>query len=275
MGGTKRSTWIGGTVLGAVVIVALAWFLAIGPARDTAAQTRDDAARTEQQNDLLTIQLNQLRADAANLETYKSDLAALQTQIPTHLELSAFLGQLDTIATAHSVTIVQVTPGAAAPFVAAEPVGAAAAPTDPATEGTDGATDDPSAQATPEPGDGVIVQPNPSNVAKAPAGLVTVPYTMTVLGTYADTLAFVNDLQQASAQLFLVTDISGLSQLESGEGNGLPATKLGDQQIVLSGFTYVLPAEPVTTDDPTAEPTPEPTTLPVPPAGKNPLVPVS
>jgi hypothetical protein len=104
-----------------------------------------------------------------------------------------------------------------------------------------------------------------------PAGLTAIPITITVVGTYDNTQAFLYDLQNATPRVFLVSGFTGTSQKETAASAGRPAMNLGDQELVISGFTYVLPdlTTPVPVD-PGVAPAPLPGVVP----GKNPLVPV-
>ena len=110
MGGAKRSTWIGGTVFAALIIMAATYFLAVSPTLATASDTRAEVASTQQSNDLLQLKIKKLAADFAKLPAYKADLAAVRVQIPVGADLSGYLRQLDAIAVAHSVPLTAVGP---------------------------------------------------------------------------------------------------------------------------------------------------------------------
>lgn len=265
MGSAKKSTWIGATVFGALVIMAAAWFLAISPTMSAAAEIQEQAEQTVSQNEMLEMQLTQLKADFEKLPEYKAELATLQQQIPTDAMLSDYLRQLQQIATAHAVTLTTITPAPAQLVALAAPAAApeATAPAE-GTEGTEGAVEpaatDPSAVPAPP-------------VAAGPAGLAAIPFSLTVLGSYDNTNAFLWDLQNATPRLFLVSGLTGTSQKQGEENAGKPATEDGDQELVVTGFTYVLPdafAVPAPVD-PNAAPPALPGAVP----GKNPLLPIA
>ncbi|KRD45104.1 hypothetical protein ASE38_14025 [Cellulomonas sp. Root930] len=262
MGSAKKSTWVGATVFAALVIMAAAWFLAISPTMSAAAEIRDQAEQTVSQNEMLELQLAQLKADFEKLPEYKAELATLQQQIPTDAMLSDYLRQLQQIAAAHAVTLTTITPAPAQLVALAAP---AAAPevTAPA-EGTEGevepAATDPSAVAAPP-------------VAAGPAGLAAIPFSLTVLGSYDNTNAFLWDLQNATPRLFLVSGVTGTAQKEGEENAGKPATVDGDQELVVTGFTYVLPDASAV--PPTVDPNAPPPALPGAVPGKNPLLPIA
>lgn len=263
MGGAKKSTWVGGTVFVAVLILVAAWFLAVSPTMAAAADLRAQADQAQQQNELLEIQVAKLKADFEKLPEYKAELAAIQTQIPTDAKLADYLRQLDQIAVAHSVTLTAISPSVPTPVVIeAAPVEAAAV--DPAT--------------TP-PAEGAATDPAAAPVAAAPvgpvapAGFMSIGFSITALGTFDNTQAFLYDLQRSTPRLFLVTGVTGTSQGEQPASGGKPATQVGDQEIVITGVTYMLPdmlAVPAPVDP--AAPAPS---LPGAVPGKNPLVPIT
>ena len=139
MSGAKRSTWIGGTVFVALVIVVAAWFLAVSPMLSAAAEVRSQAEQTEQMNDVLDLKVDQLKVDFAKLPEYQAELAGIQLQIPTDAMLADYLRQLDQIAVAHSVALTAVTPSIPQSVVLAVPAVTAPAPTP--TEDTEGAAE--------------------------------------------------------------------------------------------------------------------------------------
>lgn len=263
MAGAKKGTWVAGAVVAALAIMVASWFLAISPSLAHASDVRSQAAQTRQQNEVLAAKVEKLKADFAKLDTYKAQLAALRAQVPATTDMANYLRQLDGIAAAHKVTITTVAPGAAAAVV---PARAAAAPA-PA----------PSASASPTP----TASASASSAATAsgaaaaggvPTGMVDIPLSLTVVGTYDDTVAFLNDLQTNTPRLFLVSGFTGTSQDAAQASGGRPKTSLGDQQLQVNGFLYVLPDAPAA-----AGPTPAPSTTPSLPGavpGKDPLVPV-
>lgn len=267
MTGAKKSTWIGGTIFVSLVIIALAYFLAIGPTMAATQEVRDQTQATRDQNDLLRLQVTKLAADFKKLPEYKAELADLQLKVPSDADLANYLRSLEGIATAHAVTIVSVTP--ASPQVFAPAVAPAAVAPAPAADGsapTDGATAAPDAAAG-----STTSTPAPETPAgAAPEGMVAIPFTLTVVGTYDNTQAFLFDLQNGTGRLFLVTGYTGTSQPDAPASGGKPSTTPGDQQLDISGLVYVLMDSTVTPVDPSTAPPALPGAVP----GKNPLVPI-
>ncbi|CAN5115968.1 hypothetical protein BH11ACT1_BH11ACT1_13750 [soil metagenome] len=263
MGGAKRSTWIGGTVFAALVIMAATYFLAVSPMLATASDTRAEVASTQQSNELLQLKIKKLAADFAKLPEYKADLAAIRVQIPVGADLSGYLRQIDAIAVAHSVTVTAVAPSPAQAVVPAVPAVAPAAATAPTPAPTA------SASATPAAGASAAVAPAAN---AAPVGFAAIPFTMTIVGTYDNALAFLSDLQNATPRLYLVTGLTGTSQPKADASGGKPATALGDIELKVDGFTYVL-TDPSAVPAVAAPATQAPA-LPGAVAGKNPLIPL-
>lgn len=275
MGGAKRSTWIGGTAFVAVVLAIATWFLFVSPTLASADDVRAQADQTRQQNDLLELKLTKLKADFAKLPEYKTQLAELQKEIPLDADLSAYFLQINKIAEAHSVTITSIAPGTPERVTLAAAAGTGSSQ---AATNADGST--PSASPTPSPsasagastGDGTS---GSDEAPKVPDGFVAVPFSVTVLGKYADTVAFLHDAQRGTDRLLLVSALTGTAQKDAGAAGGKPATKVGDQELQITGFTYVLnPDLSSVTVTTTPAPTASAPALPKPPASKNPLVPV-
>ncbi|OJV57506.1 MAG: hypothetical protein BGO38_05050 [Cellulomonas sp. 73-145] len=264
MAGAKKGSWIGATVFGSVVIVVASWFLAINPTLSAASDVRAQTTQVKSQNDALTLKVAKLKADFAKLDDYKKQLGEVQKQIPSTAQLSDYLRQLDTIAAAHAVTVTSVTPGTPTAVVAKTPAVPAAQPT-PAATGS-------ATPAPTSPADGSSAAGTATGAAASgiPAGFTSIPMSVTVLGSYENTLAFLSDLQTATPRLFLVSSFTGTGQQDSPASGGKPKTSVGDQELVVTGFLFVLP-------DTAAAATPAPTATPALPGavpGKNPLNPV-
>ena len=266
MSGAKKSTWIGATAFGALVILLAAWFLGVSPALASASDLHGQADQTRQQNDLLQLQVNSLAAEFKKLPDYKAKLAAIQTQMPSDPKLADFLRQLDQTAVAHQVAILSVTPGTpTAVSIAATPA-AAAAP----AAGTAPAPDPSPSPSVAAPGPAPAAATGAEGaVASTPPGFESVNFSLQVQGTYANTLAFLYDLQNTVPRIFLVGGLQGQSLSQTPATGGHPASQVGDQLLTIAGLTYVLP-------DALATPAPAPTAPPALPApnGRNPLVPI-
>lgn len=249
---SKRSTWVAGAAVLAVGAMAGTWFVGIGPTLSAAADVRAQTEATQQQNEVLRAKLVTLKEDFANLPAYRAELGTLQSGIPTDVELSSYLDELDAFAATYGVTVTDVTPQA--PQLIAGSTETAPAPAAPATgdgAATDGSTAAPAGDATAADagtteaagGDaGAAVDPASPSVPAGAAGLVAVPVSFTVLGPFPAAIAFLHDVQESSTRLLLVAGITGLGQDEAEATQGKPATRRGDIELEISGLLYVLPS---------------------------------
>ncbi|WP_456788505.1 hypothetical protein [Cellulomonas sp. P5_C5] len=233
MGG-KTSTWIGGAVVVAVLIMVGGWFVAISPTLDSASVATADAESAEARNDQLRLQLATLKKQFEHLDEYKAELAAAQVEIPTEADLTGYTRQIDALGLAAGLTVVSVVPGVptdVAPVLTQpEPV-----VVDPA-ETTEGGE----AEATPAPADGEVVEPAAPTGPAPIEGFVAVPVDITVLGGVANATTFLSSLQAQGQRLFLVTALRGTGQGDAEASGGRPATKVGDVELTISGYIYVL-----------------------------------
>lgn len=264
MGDSRRRPWIGGTVFLALVIAAASWFLAISPTLATAAETRAEAQATRDQNDLLELRIAKLRADFERLPEFRAELEAIQTQIPTDADLASYLRQLDEAATSRAVTLTSVSPSPPVAVVPAVPI----APAVPAPAPADSAV--PPAEGGDSPTAAAVVPAAPAGPV-APEGFVTIPVSMTVVGTYQGVVRFLDDTQNGTDRLLLVAGLQATALQAAEAGGGRPATAAGDLELIITGFAYVLVDPAATSATAPADEQP----LPGPVHGRNPLSPSS
>ncbi len=271
MGNSKKSTWIGGTAFIAVVLMAMAWFLLVSPVLSQADETKAQTEQTEQQNVVLRQKVDELKADFAHLEEYKAELAGLQKGIPTTVQLSSYLRQLNDVAAAYGVVVTQLTPSNPQAITLATPVG-----TNPADASGGVSTEAPASDPTPSPspsagaGDATAEPAQPAAPA-VPAGMSAVPVSVIVMGTYQNTLAFLDGLQKTE-RLFLVGGMNAQAQEENAQQDGRPATELADLELTVDGFIWVLP-DGTLGAAPVGEGEEEPP-LPTPGSDRNPFYPI-
>ena len=232
----------------------------VSPKIAEADASREDTSSVQSRNDSLASKVAVLAKQFAELDASKAELAGLEVGIPTRENGTAFLATINELATLHQVTVVNVTPNVPVavvpPEAAEEPV-----PVPPATEGaTDEGDDEPSEEPTAI--DGSVTPTAHASVDAVVEGFATVPFSLTVVGSYANTVAFLNDLQIATPRLVLVSAVNIVSQPEAPALEGRPATAAGDIETVVVGNTYVL-VNPLTLAEELlagldAEPTPLP-----------------
>ena len=265
---TRSAGWIGGTVFLILIIFAATWFLLAAPRFEAAATTRTAAADVRDRNDILEIQNAQLRKDFENLDEYKAELAALQTQIPTEAQLTDYTRTVNELATAAGVFILEVSPGVPqvvtipTPVVVAAPVPAVATTADEAPDVSPDAAEEPAPAAPAAP--------------EQIEGFVAVPLVVKVVGPYASVSAFLLQMQTGPARLFLTAVLDGTSQDEADATGGKPAILAGDLELTITGFTYVLvdPQAAVADGAGTTEGE-EPAAVPLPTSDRNPFAPLT
>jgi hypothetical protein len=231
MENTKRTTWVAGTVLLAVTILALAWFVFIAPVVSETSTVADDTQVAEDRNTALTNQLATLQAQFAELETYERERDLLAKQIPATASTSEFLRTVEGLKVAAGTNVVDVQFG-----LPEEVLPAAAVVTDTTVTETDTA-----AGAAAE-GEATEAEAPASAGTAAPVipGFIAVPVSVTALGNPVGVLAFMNGLQQTSDRLMLVTGLQGSGQDQEDASGGRPATADGDLELIITGYIYVL-----------------------------------
>jgi Tfp pilus assembly protein PilO len=251
MGPSKSTPWVLGTAFAAVALLIGAWLLAISPKLAAASDERDQTQAEQARFDQLQIQLAGLKRDSQNIGTFQDELTGLQVQIPGDEELSTLIRQLSTIATETSVVVTSVSPSSPTPVVGAVAPAVGTATTDSAT--------------APQPKSDTAAQ---AAGTQALRGLYAIPLDVVVVGTYENTVNFLDKLQTGNPRLILVSRLAALRQEAVGANGGLPALASGDLQLTFTAYAFAMP-DP---RKPVAAPTPAP--LPVPAGQPNPFLPL-
>lgn len=269
MSGTRAGGWIAGTVVLVLAIFAATWFLLVGPKFDEAAVTMFQAQDTRSQNELLVLQNAKLKSDFENLETFKTELAALHEQIPTTAGLASFTRTIGDLATEHGVFVMGVSPGLPVAVTVPTPPPAPVDPAAPAPGSeqevdTDGGEKGDVTDVT----TGTVTEPS---VPEQIPGLVAVPLQVTVVGSYSNVSAFLGGVQTGQDRLFLVTALDGTQQDAQDAVGAKPAIAAGDLELTITGYMYVLqdPTAPL----PSVE-DPEAPVAPLPASDRNPFAPL-
>jgi Tfp pilus assembly protein PilO len=233
----KLKQWIALTLVGALGIMAVGWFLLVSPKRSEAADLRSQTASQLSANALLETQIEVLKAQATELPKEQATLADIAAKIPTGPELPTLVRALSDAAATANVQLVSITPGTPVPVV---PVAPAAAPANGET------APQPAAPATAP--------------AAGPAGqLANVPISVSIVGDYFEVAAFVAALETLPRS-FRVNDLTltpGVSPTATDEdpaagsdGSSLTTTVNGFV-FMAAGVTPAAPA-PATAADPAA-----------------------
>lgn len=248
----KSTTWVGGTVVAALLILVATWFVGVSPTIAATSAAHDAADAADTRNVKLRADLDRLKQQFAELDSSKAELAAIARQIPTEAQFAEYLRTVQATAEAAGVAFIGYEAGLAEAVVPVEPevLPAETQQTDDAAAtdaGTDAATD----------GAGGPAQETVPAGFVPIEGFVGIPFSVTVLGPAANTAAFVDQLQNGPERLFLVTALDGDGQKTEDSRNGRPPTTEGDLELRVTGFLYGLA--------PLTAPTEEPTLAPLPP----------
>ncbi|NHT16219.1 hypothetical protein [Cellulomonas sp. IC4_254] len=240
---SKRTTWVAGTVLLAVAILALAWFVFVAPVVEETSTVASDTQVAQDRNAALTNQLDTLKDQFANLQASKDELAVIAAQLPATANTSAFLRTVENLKNAAGTNVVDVQFGVPEDVIPAAAVADGTAAAAPATEGTTEGGDtaaEGSADASTDTSTDTAAADPAAAAAPVIPGFVAIPVSVTALGNPVGVLTFLDALQQQSDRLMLVTNLQGTGQAEEEQSGGRPATAEGDLELVISGYIYVL-----------------------------------
>ncbi|ROS50405.1 hypothetical protein [Frigoribacterium sp. PhB24] len=227
-----------GAVLTGVVVLALGFLVGVQPQLVAATTAESQQQSVETQNEALRASLATLEADNAKLPDLKSELATLDTSVPSQAALSSFLTELDQLAVASGTTVTAFTSSDASAYEPTVTDAAAPAATD--TSASDSTA---AAAATPAPATAPELVTDPLVTA---TNFSSIPITVSVQGSYAEARDFLSKLQGGS-RLFLVTTFASTGSSEAGDAAGVP------DQWTVGGLVYVLQDAAATQADQAAE----------------------
>ena len=219
--------WMVGAILVSLVIGALAFFVIISPTLDATAEARERAESEQARIDQLEIQLAGLKADFARIDEFRAELAEIRVGMPSEVLLNELTRQVDSHATQTEVVIADVS--FSTPFEVLAP--RSAAPPPPAPEEGESEDEDggDAAPATPEPTGPTL-----------PEGFYAVPVQLLTVGTYEDTLDFIDRLQFGNERFLFVNGLQTSVLEQSGAEGGRPAVEDGDLETTISFVAWVL-----------------------------------
>jgi Tfp pilus assembly protein PilO len=117
---TRSRQWILGTAVLVVVILAVGWFFLISPKKSDASSLADKTQQQQSANAQLVVQLQQLKAQDAQLPELEAQLAAIQQHIPLTPALPAVVRNFSAAATNSGVTLTAISPNAPAEYPAGQ-----------------------------------------------------------------------------------------------------------------------------------------------------------
>jgi len=211
--------------MGAILVGG--WFLGVDPQLSAARASNEQRDAAKAENEATRAVVEQLTLDEAELPKLKSELEVLQRSIPANADASAFIENLNALATSAGVTVSAITVSDAQPY--APPVAA------PAAAPAAGAATEGDAAATPAP----VVDPAAPPAATSPLiasdNFVLVPIAVEVKGTAQAALDFVSGLQSGE-RLFLVTSYASVVGADIDEPDVVTATSTGYIYALLGQF---------------------------------------
>ena len=101
--------WVFGAIVASLVILGLGWLLGVSPQLADAARADQDRQGVELVNVGYEATLLELQELSQQLPELEAQLEDLRSELPTVPELSELLGQLNALAEAASVSLVEVT----------------------------------------------------------------------------------------------------------------------------------------------------------------------
>lgn len=229
----KTTPWVIGTVFGALVIAAVAWFFGIMPRLENAAIAQAETESERARYDTLEIQTAALRADFENIDSFRAELTALRVEVPTDELMPALIRELQAHAVAAGVVIsnaISEVPSSIT-IVSEEMV-------------------------EPEEGSGET-EATVQTVTNASSFLV-VPVRIRTIGDFPQTLDFLNRIQTQNPRLILVSDLMVTALDEAVAEGGLPAILDGWLDTEHTLFVIVLPEAEAVAPEPGPVPVPAP-----------------
>lgn len=212
---SKNRLWIIGAAVAMLVIVGGGWMVGIAPQLAVASSANSDRANVIAANAKNQLLLAKLKRDYQNIDALKNHVSTLRDSVPSNADISAFVTELNTLATSRKVTLKSITVSEAKAYTAATQV--------PSTAGGKTATS---------------FQTNPLITSK---NFAIIPVQISVTGDYATVLDFVNDVQMGQ-RLFLVSVLTSAGTTDSKGAKATSNSSGGSQKVDASigGSIYVL-----------------------------------
>lgn len=230
----KNRIWVIVSVLAIAAVLGLGFLLGVQPQLAAIGVANEERAAVETTNQLAEAKLAALRKDFEEIDGLKADLATLVKSVPTSAHAPELVDQLDALAKQVGVALTAIAVSDAQPYTPVAEVPVETAPVAGAGD-SDTAVADAGAAVTAPP----VGAPPVVNALITPGNFAVLPVQVTIKGSYAQVLDYVNGLQTGE-RLFLVT---GLSTTAASENEGVvEATIGGFVYAVLTPDLFVAPA---------------------------------
>lgn len=229
----NNRVWVIGAAVLVVLILALGYFLGVAPRLAEVEANGAQRVSVEQQNEIYRGALQSLKKDFDDIEVFKAELAELQKGLPAGAHLSDFVGSLRGFEAVSGVSLTNFTSAPAQPFVYSPPIPPAVP--EPVAVPTEG---DAAAEAPVVEAPAAVVDPDALVQTISSDELVFIGVDLTVTGSQAQVLDFVDALQHGERRYL----VSGLS-ITSEDGVTYTGT--------IKGYVFVLidPSKPAFADE--------------------------
>lgn len=233
---TTPRSWIIVGVVGAVLVLALGWFLLISPRQSQANSTSMEAAEVQGTTQGLQVKANNLKKQAVDLPRREKELAALSQRLPDNAGVAEIIRQITSAAARSGVTLQEFTPSDPQLL---EP---------PKATNADSGTSTGTATAEPSPTNNDGGGTSAKSTETPTSGLRYVTLTIVADGSPSQVSNFVKELEGITRAL-LMTDLE-VAQAKGGQASatdgGLTAT--------LDGRIFMRPEEASSTTSATPSP---------------------
>ncbi len=199
--------WAAGAGVLSLLLVVATYLLVIAPQRSSAAELADQRVSVQESNAQIAQQTALLKSQFSTLDDKRRELEAIKATLPAQADVPDLLRQFETFASSAGLTVTQVSPGAAVAF------GAAA--------------------------DG-------SSTTKADTGIVEIPVTVVVSGTFPQVELYTKSLQADMVRHFLVKGVTVTTDQSAVNSNVVTGTITGSV-FVLADATATTPTAGATT----------------------------
>lgn len=247
-------------VLGAILVVVLAYFVAIRPELDAASFADEQRQSTEQDNEVLRATIDTLKAQASNVDQWQSDIDLVATQIPrlpqtdglhaVIIQAGAASGATNVELRVDDISLITLDPSAAQAAAPPPTQGEAAGGLEDGGTGESGTP----AEGEEDAGTQEPAVPSTSDVPTSVAavdGLVSVQFTITLEGKPDAVTRYLNALYAQQNRYITLGGLSITRSEGSPETPGRPALETGDWNAVITGMAFSLidPENPIEIDE--------------------------
>lgn len=253
MKNSDNTLWIVGAVLVSALVAVLAYFFAISPQLDGAAEAREATESAVSFNDQLDIQILGQQKKEKEVPTWRGTMAAIAVDLPPTIAQSDLDRFLINTLEDNKVPVVSIEYGAPTIVTTTDEGGDPSTPgvapspeptPSPTPEPTDGATPEPS--ASPEPpagGDGGSAADESDDLFQ---GLLAIPVTITTEGDPTGIMKTIRSIGTTDLRFLTITNLSIAKSDLTEESPGRPELTEDDWVSTVTFMAFLLYQDGVT-----------------------------